>query len=110
MTDSALTFLVDSFGLSDVGLVRTNNEDSFLIATPSSDFVNQNPAELNGVIAEDGTLFIVADGMGGAQAGEIASRMAVETIARNFLHAITTKELVDQQTFVSVLTATIQEA
>jgi PPM family protein phosphatase len=47
-------------GLTDVGLVRTNNEDSFYIA---DDF------------------FIVADGMGGAAAGEIASSIAVKTVS-----------------------------
>jgi protein phosphatase len=48
-----------SFGLSDVGCVRRNNEDSYLV----------DPAL---------GLYVVADGMGGAQAGEVASRLAVE--------------------------------
>jgi len=109
VSDASFTVFVDSYGLSDVGLVRTNNEDSFLIATPSSDLANGNPAELNG-IAENGTLFIVADGMGGAQAGEVASRMAVDAVARNLFHAVTTDKLVDQQTLRSFLTTTVQDA
>lgn len=48
-------------GLSDIGPVRKNNEDSFI-----SD--------------EALRLFVVADGMGGHSAGEIASNLAVETI------------------------------
>jgi PPM family protein phosphatase len=51
-----------SGGVSDVGRVRTNNEDSFRILEP-----------LN--------LFILSDGMGGEAHGEIASSMAVETVA-----------------------------
>jgi protein phosphatase len=109
MTDPSSAVLVDSYGLSDVGLIRKNNEDSFLIATPTSDFANQNPAELNGIMPENGTMFIVADGMGGAQAGEVASRMAVDTVARNFINALNKKDSLDQQTLISALTETIQE-
>lgn len=47
-----------------VGLVRTNNEDSFLCD------------DRNG-------LFAVADGMGGHQAGEVASGFAIDTLKRN---------------------------
>jgi PPM family protein phosphatase len=110
MTDSSLTVLVESYGLSDVGLIRTNNEDSFLIAAPTSGFANHNPAEFNGIMPENGTMFIVADGMGGAQAGEVASRMAVDTVARNFINALDIKEPLDQQTLISALTETIQKA
>ncbi|MGB7848969.1 MAG: Stp1/IreP family PP2C-type Ser/Thr phosphatase [Candidatus Acidiferrum sp.] len=52
-----------SSGVTDVGRVRTNNEDSFRIVEP-----------LN--------LFILSDGMGGEAHGEIASSMAVETVEK----------------------------
>ncbi len=52
---------MQSYGLSDPGRVRKNNEDFYLI-----DLRNN--------------LYIVADGMGGAQAGETASRLASETV------------------------------
>ena len=52
--------MLEAFGLSDPGCVRHNNEDFYLISPP---------------------VYIVADGMGGAQAGEHASKLAVETVA-----------------------------
>jgi protein phosphatase len=52
--------VVDHAALSDVGRQREGNEDSMLVESP---------------------LFVVADGMGGAQAGEVASGLAVETLA-----------------------------
>jgi protein phosphatase len=54
--------MLEAFGLSDSGCVRPNNEDCYLIAP-------------------DKGLFVVADGMGGAQAGERASKIAVDTLA-----------------------------
>ncbi|MDH4139078.1 MAG: protein phosphatase 2C domain-containing protein, partial [Coriobacteriia bacterium] len=49
-------------GLSDVGRVRTHNEDAVLLSPP---------------------LYAVADGLGGHQAGEIASTLAVESLLEN---------------------------
>ena len=57
-----------SGGVTDVGRVRTNNEDSFRILEPQS-------------------LFILSDGMGGEAHGEVASALAVETISNYRLEA-----------------------
>ena len=53
-------------GASHVGMVRTNNEDSFRIVSP-----------LN--------LYVLADGMGGEAHGEVASALAVETVVKHCL-------------------------
>ncbi|MBN1652812.1 MAG: Stp1/IreP family PP2C-type Ser/Thr phosphatase [Deltaproteobacteria bacterium] len=56
---------ITSIGLSDVGLQREHNEDSFLLL-------------------DEYTLYLVADGMGGHQAGDVASKMALETVSSFF--------------------------
>ena len=58
---------VTAVGLTHVGRQRQHNEDSYLVAN------------------EPG-LFLVADGMGGHAAGEIASRIAVDSISEFILH------------------------
>jgi len=57
-----LLFL-EHHGLTDPGKVRKNNEDSLLVGT-----------------GRDGTLFAVADGIGGFEAGEVASSIAVDVL------------------------------
>lgn len=59
----------ESAAMSDRGLVRENNEDSYVIVNKSSHGID---------VEQCGALFMVADGMGGYQAGEVASRMACE--------------------------------
>jgi serine/threonine protein phosphatase PrpC len=71
--DATLTFEIDAASLSDVGLCRTTNEDA---------------VRLTRVAFDDGTrglLAIVADGMGGHLAGDVASRLAVDTVEREVL-------------------------
>ena len=57
---------------SDIGLVRPNNEDAFTVV--------DGPREGRDV-AKLGRLFVIADGMGGHAAGEVASRIACEETA-----------------------------
>src|SRR5881398_103410 len=53
-------------GVTDMGRVRTNNEDCYKIVEPLH-------------------LFVLSDGMGGEAHGEIASAMAVETVVKHCL-------------------------
>jgi serine/threonine protein phosphatase PrpC len=77
------SLVVRAFGLTDRGLIRPTNEDQFLIAelTKAMKVLCASlPQPKTQQAAERGYLFIVADGMGGHQAGEQASALAVETI------------------------------
>src|ERR1700679_2629575 len=56
---------MDAVGLSHPGLSRPTNEDAY-------------------AVRPDLGLFVVADGMGGAAAGEVASRMAIDTVREMF--------------------------
>ncbi|MFL6351541.1 MAG: PP2C family protein-serine/threonine phosphatase [Bryobacteraceae bacterium] len=60
--------MLEAFGLSDPGCVRANNEDYFISDTQSG-------------------IFVLADGMGGANAGEYASRLSAEIIYESLLNA-----------------------
>ncbi len=57
-----------SGGVTDVGRVRTNNEDCYRIVAPQN-------------------LFVLSDGMGGEAHGEVASALAVETVVKHCLDA-----------------------
>ena len=63
-----------------MGRSREHNEDAFLIVDLTTDHAALDDRLEEHVVGERGTLFMVADGMGGAAAGEIASAMAVETV------------------------------
>ena len=66
-TRSESLFLVSASAQTDTGLRRKRNEDSVLVL-------------------ESASLFVVADGMGGYRGGELASQLAVSTIADAFRH------------------------
>ncbi|MCX7959278.1 MAG: protein phosphatase 2C domain-containing protein, partial [Deltaproteobacteria bacterium] len=74
---------ISSYGLTNVGRKRPHNEDFFLVDN-------------------DNKIYIVCDGMGGANAGEVASQMAVEIIGGRIREKIEEiRELSSQNTFDS---------
>jgi serine/threonine protein phosphatase PrpC len=91
--------VVQVFAQTDVGRTREHNEDSFIVVNLSEgeplrfDRLVEQPAD------PTATLFMVADGMGGAAAGEVASATAVDVVLRHLRerfaekHAVTPGEL-----------------
>jgi protein phosphatase len=80
---SARPLTVKAFGITDKGKVRTTNEDQFLIAELTKAmrvWQTSLPEPKVQVGEEHAHLFLVADGMGGHQAGERASALAVVAI------------------------------
>ena len=71
---------VQVFGRTDVGRTREHNEDAFVVADLTRDNATLQPEVRTHALGPKGSLFMVADGMGGAAAGEVASAMAIETV------------------------------
>lgn len=86
---------VELYALSDVGRKRKNNEDNFLLLdlTARHYWIGTQgpnlPPQLERIAdCRNGVVLIAADGLGGEAGGEVASRLAVETVC-NFLADIT---------------------
>jgi protein phosphatase len=79
---------VELHAQTDVGRVRQGNEDNFLVLDlasgenwSGSDDRKEPPAAIRRFdVGQEGLVLIVSDGMGGALAGDVASRMAVESV------------------------------
>lgn len=102
------------YAQTHVGIVRSGNEDNFLILDLSSGrswtASEEEPQELltysQGYY---GSLLAVSDGMGGALAGEVASRMAVETVRDRMLQ-LQAHEVYGKMPFSERLRLSIEEA
>lgn len=84
-------FSVQTYGLSDRGKVRSSNEDCFLIAELARTLQIHHtniPQSKAASSCHRGHAFLVADGMGGSAAGEIASSLTVKTIELFLLNTL----------------------
>lgn len=102
--------VVHVFGKTDVGRTREHNEDAFVIAdlTTNDSSLPEQPRQQSA--GPKGSLFMVADGMGGAAAGEIASAMAVEAILGDMRTSWIASPVSDTETFVRSIKAAAKSA
>ena len=70
------------FARSDVGRVRTNNEDAYLVSDLASGARLDTPA-IDVDVRDRGLLAVVSDGMGGHAAGDVASALVVESLRKS---------------------------
>jgi serine/threonine protein phosphatase PrpC len=97
------TIRLRAAAMTDVGRVREHNEDSVLAVEYTRESMVE-PAQNH--------LFVVADGMGGAEAGEIASAIAVEAI-RNYVEsglAVNGASALSDQAASELLTGALENA
>ena len=84
---------LDYASISDIGLRRTNNQDSLAVM----------PASSQNLWQQCGDLFVVADGMGAHAAGELASKISTDTVPLVY------QKLIDRTPAEAALTA-VEEA
>jgi protein phosphatase len=106
----ARDIIVHVFGRTDVGRTREHNEDAFVVADLTTGNATLQPEVRSHVVGPRGTLFMVADGMGGAAAGEIASAMAVEVVVRDLVMRWTSSPTAEPALFVSAIRAATEHA
>ena len=102
--------IVNVFGKTDVGRTREHNEDSFVVADLTTMNATLKPEVRSHRLGERGTLFMVADGMGGAAAGEIASAMAIDVVLQELDARWSKAADADPETFARALKAATEAA
>jgi serine/threonine protein phosphatase PrpC len=101
---------VEVFGRTDVGRARDHNEDSFLVADLTTRRASLQPEVRSHEIGRRGSLFMVADGMGGAAAGEVASEMATSTVFNHMVSEWANDQEVTEQRFAYRLKEAVEIA
>src|SRR5438046_3384780 len=101
---------VEVFGKTDLGRTRDHNEDRFLVADLTRKAASLLPDVRQHDIGPRGTLFVVADGMGGAAAGELASEMATARISAHLMETWNAEHEVTPQRFAYRLKESVEAA
>jgi len=101
---------VEVFGKTDLGRTRDHNEDRFLVADLTRKAANLQADVRQHTIGPRGTLLVVADGMGGAAAGELASEMAADTIYGHLVKTWNAEEEITPQRFAYRLKEAVEVA
>jgi protein phosphatase len=115
MNDSFnISISLNLYAQTDVGMVRSGNEDNFLVLDLSTGQSWTAIESLNAPLLHYdqgyyGSLLAVSDGMGGALAGEVASRLAVETVRDRMLQ-LQAHRIYGQLSFPERLRLSIEEA
>ncbi len=98
------------FGMSDVGRVRKNNEDNFVVCNLTTGEASLTPALRDHRLGPRGTLFLVADGMGGEACGEVASQICATTIPKRLYENLKSMGNVSETNFVLMLREAVEYA
>jgi serine/threonine protein phosphatase PrpC len=109
MSPSRGPVVVTARARTDLGRTRDHNEDAFLVADLTArtvDLTNGGPH----TVGERGILFLVADGMGGAAAGELASSMAADLIFRHLLESWSSETDISPERFTKHLRTAVERA
>src|SRR5262249_458941 len=115
-SSSKRALVVRSFGRTDPGLTRTSNEDQFLIAELGRTMwlhqtsLAQPPTQYGGHRSH---VVLVADGMGGQKAGEVASALTVTTMIGfilNILRRFSNLRATEEQGILTDFQTALQQA
>lgn len=98
-------------GKTDVGIERANNEDAFSFCTDLNKS-NWSASTSNGYIrnGELGSISIVADGMGGANAGEMASSIAIDSLKSDLIPSLLSEVVDSDESIKNYLSKIILKA
>jgi protein phosphatase len=101
---------VKVFAASDMGRVRKNNEDNFVVCNLTTGEMGLTPPLRAHTLGNHGSLFMVADGMGGEASGEVASQICALTVPKRLHENLRSLDQVSEEDFVLLLRESIQYA